>query len=168
MTMGRGRWLGVIVLAVAMGLPSGGAVAETKTRTDTVGDAPSGIDVATARYSHTSRRVAVRATIPDLQPHGTASLSVTRFEVFEAGYVVEIVKRRSRAPRTRLLFFDHFDTTKRRCAGVSGHWGRASIRLSVPLRCLRGHQEPEVFVQFASSDGRRVDRAPAVRRLDQD
>jgi hypothetical protein len=135
------------------------------TRRDRADDAVARIDIAGARYSYRPARISALARIPDLGRAGDASLSITRFEVFEAGYVLRITKRAGQRPRVRLFFFDHFSLNRRRCNGIRGGWRDRAIRLSVPTRCLRGHARPQVFAQFGISRGRHLDRAPAVRRL---
>ncbi|HXH79757.1 hypothetical protein [Nocardioides sp.] len=135
---------------------------------DETGDAPRGIDIDSARYSHANEEVAVVARVPDLQRMGSASLSISRFEIFEAGYIVRIIKTRGRPAQTALLYFDHFDATERACDGVRGRWGRSRIRLVVPTECLRGHRTSSLFAQFGISHAERVDHAPAVVRLQSD
>lgn len=141
------------------------AHAETTVRQDRRDDAPARIDVARARYSYGPDRVTVLARIPNLGRRGDASFSFTRFEVFEAGYVVRIVKRAGQAPRVGVYYFDHFGLSRRPCARVSGRWAQDSIRLVAPTPCLQGHARERAFVQFGIRAGRSVDRAPAVRRL---
>lgn len=158
----------VLVAAVtAMGLTLVGspADAETKVRQDETGDAPAKIDVTRVRYSYGDDRVKAVARIPDLGRRGEAALSISRFEVFEAGYVVRIRKRLGKPARVSLLYFDHFDLHPRECDGLSGAWRDSSIRLSVATSCLRGHARPRIFTQFGIQRGDDVDRAPAVRRL---
>lgn len=154
--------LGVTAALVITALP---AHAETVTRRDRANDAAARVDITRARYTYRPARISVLARIPHLGRAGDASLSITRFDVFEAGYVLRITKRVGQPPRVRLFFFDHFSLNRRRCQGSSGAWGSRSIRLSVPTRCLHGHARPNVFAQFGISRGRQLDRAPAVRRL---
>lgn len=152
-----------VVLIASLGASA--AHAETRGKSDRVQDAPATIDITRARYSHSDDQVRVRARIPDLGPAGVATLAITRFEIFEAGYVVRMVKRVGKPARVRLLFFDHFDLHKRECDGVVGSWNDRSVRLAVSRSCLEGHAKPRVFVRFGIQRGRAVDRAPAVRRL---
>jgi hypothetical protein len=155
--------LTVTLVLLASGLTA--AHAEVVHRDDPTGDAPPRFDVASARYSHHPARVAVTAQIPDLGDAGWASLSVSRFRVFEAGYVVLMRKRADEQPRVRLTYFNHFELEPRRCAGVTGSWDDGEVVLSVPRSCLDGHARRNVFAQFAIGRGEHVDRAPAVRRL---
>ncbi|MGB0101049.1 MAG: hypothetical protein WBP61_12295 [Nocardioides sp.] len=154
-----------VVVAMVLGVPAV-ASAETVRRDDARGDAPARIDVSRATYTHSQDRVRVVARIPELGRAGKASLSISKFEVFEAGYVVQIKKRAGEPPRTKLLYFNHFDLERRRCADVSGTWKRHRVSLSVARTCLTGHQRRQVFAQFGIQRGSRVDRAPAVKRLD--
>lgn len=156
-----------IVMAVVLiaTLGASAAHAEPRVRSDRVADAPAAIDVTRVRYSHADHQVRVRARIPDLGAAGVATLAITRFEIFEAGYVVRMVKRLGKPARVRLLYFDHFDLSRRECDGVAGRWNDRSVRLAVPRSCLEGHAKRRVFVQFGIQRGRAVDRAPAVRRL---
>jgi len=142
------------------------AAAETVGRDDRRHDAPARIDVTHATYTHSQNRVRVVARVPRLGRTGTAALSISRFEIFEAGYVVQIKKRAGEPPRARLFFFNHFDLEPRRCANVSGTWGDHKVTLSVARSCLTDHAGERVFAQFGIQDGDQVDRAPAVRRLD--
>jgi hypothetical protein len=159
------RLLLILGVTVAMLLTVLPAQADTVTRRDRANDAAERVDVTRARYTHRPARISALARIPNLGRAGDASLSITRFEVFEAGYVLRITKRAGQRPRVRLFSFDHFSLNRRRCKGISGTWRARSIRLGVPTRCLRGHARPKVFTQFGISRGRQLDRAPAVRRL---
>ena len=159
------RLAGVALLAAMLASAVVPASAETVRRDDPRGDAPARIDVSRATYTHSQHRVRVVARIPSLGRAGTAVLSISRFEIFEAGYVVEIKKRAGEPPRTRLFFFNHFDLEPRRCAAVSGTWGDHRVSLSVARSCLTGHARERVFVQFGIQHGSHVDRAPAVKRL---
>ena len=141
------------------------ARAETVHHRDARGDAPSAIDIRSVDYSHGLQRVRVKADIPDLGSSGSAALSISRFTVFEAGYVIQIKKRAGTSAKARLYYFDHFDLEPRRCSSVSGRWGARQIKLAVARRCLDSHARNRVFVQFGIQRGRTVDRAPAVRRL---
>ncbi|WP_243056262.1 hypothetical protein [Nocardioides sp. SR21] len=141
------------------------ASAETVRRDDSRNDAPARIDVSRATYTHAQEQVRVVARIPNLGRGGTAALSISRFEIFEAGFVVEIKKRAGKPPRTRLFFFNHFDLEPRRCDAVTGTWGRRRVSLSVDRACLDGHARERVFTQFGIQSGAHVDRAPAVKRL---
>jgi hypothetical protein len=119
------------------------------------------------RYAHLDDRVRVSAKIPDLGRSGTADLLVSRYEIFEAGYVARIRKPRGEPARVSLLYFDHFDLKKRSCKGLSGTWGRQVVRMKVPRSCLKGHATKRVMTQFfiAFGSGEQFDEAPAVRRL---
>jgi hypothetical protein len=162
----RMRELSAIVAAAALLVAAvSPATAETVERDDRRGDAPAGIDVVQATYSHTRHRVRVVARVPDLGPAGSATLSISRFEIFEAGYVLRIRARSGAPPRIRLLFFNHFDLEPRRCAGVTGTWANGVVRLSVARTCLVGHVAEQVFAQFHIRHGSDIDEAPAVRRL---
>lgn len=153
----------LLVAIVTGALPP--ASAETVHRDDSRRDAPARIDVSRATYTHSQERVRVVARIPNLGRAGTAALSISRFEIFEAGYVVEIKKRAGEPPRTRLLFFNHFDLEPRRCDAVTGIWERRRVSLTVDRTCLAGHARERVFAQFGIQSGAHVDRAPAVKRL---
>ena len=163
------RWTrGAVLLAAGVLVAATAAPAATETveRTDARRDAPASIDIATATYTHTRAHVRVVARIPELGGAGSASLSISRFGIFEAGYVVQIKKRAGRPARTRLLFFNHFDLEPRRCADLTGAWGRGRVVLSVARSCLSGHAEERVFAQFGIQRGAEIDRARAVKRLD--
>ena len=160
--------LAAVIAMLSLVLVGSPAVAETVVDKDSVDDAPAWIDITRARYTYNSDRAKVIARIPDLGRAGEAALSITRFEVFEAGYVVRIIKRRGERATVGLYFFDHFDLNKRKCDGVSGTWGDSYVRLSVPTDCLDGHAKRNVFAQFGIQRGQKVDRAPAVRRLARD
>jgi len=156
------------VTALALTLTATPAGADTRTRQDPTGDAPAGIDVTRARYTYADGHVRVRATVPELGRRGRAELSISRFEIFEAGYVVRLVKRAGQPPRTRLFFFDHFDLTRRPCDDVTGTWRQGTVRLSVATSCLQGHARRRAFTQVGLVRGGDVDLAPAVRRLARD
>ena len=153
-----------VVVAMVVGGPAA-ASAETVRRDDARNDAPARIDVSRATYTHSQNRVRVVARIPNLGRTGTAALSISKFEIFEAGYVVEIKKRAGEPPSTKLFFFNHFDLEPRRCTAVSGAWKRHQVSLSVARSCLTGHKRQQVFAQFGIQRGSHVDRAPAVKRL---
>jgi len=153
------------VAAVLLAAAVSPATAETVERDDRRGDAPAAIDVVQATYSHTHHRVRVVARVPDLGRSGSATLSISRFEIFEAGYVLRIRPRPGEPPRIRLLFFNHFDLEPRRCAGITGSWADGVIRMSVARTCLTGHATEQVFAEFDIRRGPETDRAPAVRRL---
>lgn len=152
-----------VLLAATLVTP---ARADTVHRTDAKDDARPVIDIHGVDYSHDRRRVRAIADIPDLGRSGSASLSITRFTIFEAGYVIQIRKRSGLAARVRLYYFNHFDLEPRRCAAVSGRWGQDQIKLGVARRCLDGHIRNRLFVQFGIKRGESVDRAPAVRRIE--
>ena len=161
----RRSQLGAVAAAVLLAAVVSPATAETVERADRRGDAPAGIDVVHATYSHTRDRVRVVARVPDLGRSGSATLSISRFEIFEAGYVLRIRARPSEPTRTRLLFFNHFDLEPRRCAAVTGSWAHGVVRLSVARTCLVDHVAEQVFAQFHIRRGPDTDRAPPVRRL---
>ena len=154
-----------LVPALVLGTNLTPAGAETRARADRAGDAPTAIDATSATYTHGPRRVSVVATIPALGDRGSAALSISKFDIFEAGYVVQIRKRVGQEPRTRLTFFNHFDLQPRRCPGVRGTWSDDVVRLSVPRSCLTGHRAERLFVQFGIQRGADVDRVPAIRNL---
>jgi hypothetical protein len=141
------------------------AAAEIVERRDASGDAPASIDITRATYKHSLRRVSAVARVPGLGQRGSADLAVSRFEIFEAGYVVRIRKRVGEPATVRLLFFNHFDLEPRACDGVRGRWTENRVALSVPRRCLEGHARRNVFAQVGLRRGQDVDLAPAVRRL---
>lgn len=156
------------LLSVLLGtlLPAPSAHADSERRRDARNDAPDVIDIWSATYTHSERRVSVEAVIPELGREGSASLSVTQYTTFEAGYVVQISKRADQRARVGLYYFNHFDLEPRRCSEVSGTWGKGRIRLAVPLRCLRDDAGQHVFVQFGIQRGESIDRAAAVRQLE--
>ncbi len=156
-----------MVIAVLLGsvIAAPAAIAETERRQDARNEAPSAIDISEVTYTHGLRQVRVVATIPDLGRRGSAALSISRFTIFEAGYVVEIKKRRGHPARTKLYYFNHFDLEPRRCSDVEGQWGADHVRLKVARHCLDGHRREQVFAQFGIQRGEAIDRAPAVRRL---
>jgi hypothetical protein len=160
----------LVIAVTSLGLAFIGspADAETKVRQDGVDDAPAKIDITRVRYSYGDDRVRAVARIPDLGRKGVAALSISRFEIFEAGYVVRIRKRLGEPPRVSLLYFDHFDLHPRECDGLSGAWLDSAVKLSVETSCLRGHARPRIFTQFGIQRGADFDRAPAVRRLARD
>lgn len=159
----------LLALMINVLLLGGGLVpahAQEVRRNDAHGDAPARIDVWSAKYTHSEARVAVVAKIAALGQAGEASLSISRFTVFEAGYVVLIRKRVGHKPRVRLAYFNHFDLEPRSCSQVNGRWANGRIRLSVARACLRGHAKRKVFVQFGIQRRSKIDRAPAVKRLE--
>jgi len=158
--------VGAVLLAGGVAAP---ASARTVVREDPRGDAPARIDVTRVRYAHEKSYVRVAARIPDLGPAGVADFLVSRFDIFEAGYVARIRKPRGKAPKVALLYFDHFDLKKQKCKGVTGNWSGEVVRLKVPRTCLkvRGHAANRVFTQFVITygSGERFDEAPAVLGL---
>lgn len=164
------RMIPAVIAAVALvGGLSAPAVADTAVRKDPAGDAPARIDVTKVRYSHLSDRVRVSAKIPKLGKSGTADFLVSKFEIFEAGYVVRIRQPKGKRAQVSLLYFDHFSLKKQKCKGVSGSWGKNVVRLKVPRSCLkkRGHATKELTTQFFISfgSGEQFDEAPAVLSL---
>lgn len=154
--------------ALLVGGVAAPASAQSVDRSDTVGDAPARIDITKVRYTHLSDRVRVAAKIPELGPSGTADFLVSRYEIFEAGYVVRIRQHRGKPAKVSLLYYDHFSLKKRSCKGISGSWGPEVVRLKVPRSCLKGHATEHVFAQFVISfgaEGEQFDEAPAVTRL---
>ena len=158
---------GAALLVVMVTSAPAPASAETVRRDDSRRDAPARIDVSRATYTHSQERIRVVARIPNLGRAGTAALSISRFEIFEAGYVVEIKKRAGKPPRTKLFFFNHFDLEPRRCDAVTGIWGRHRVSLSVDRTCLAGHARERVFAQLLGIQSGADLRtgAPAVKRL---
>lgn len=156
--------LGAALLVGGLALP---ADAQTVVRPDPRGDAPDRVDVTRAAYAHGQHRVRVIARTPALGTAGTADLLVSRYEIFEAGYVVRIRQRRDEPVRLVLLHFDHFDLKRVACDGLSGAWGPRRIRLSVPRSCLTGHATNRVFAQLfvAFGSGEQFDEVRAVKRL---
>ena len=69
------------------------AHAETRVKSDRLADVPDVIDISGVRYTHGNERIRVTAQIPHLGSAGEAALSISKFEIFEAGYVVSIVKQ---------------------------------------------------------------------------
>ena len=165
--MTRFRTLVTTVVALLV-CSTGAAHAAVAIRDDATGDAPAAIDIKQAQYSYGDGRVRVVSAVPDLGRYGRAELAISRFEVFEAGYVVRIVKKVGEAPTVRLLYYDHFSLKRRACEGVGGRWRDRSIALRVPVSCLRDHATPRIFVQLSTQRGDRIDRAPAVKRLARD
>ena len=94
--------------ALLVGGVAAPASAQTVDRNDPAGDAPARIDITKVRYTHESDRVRVSAKIPDLGKSGTADFLVSRYEIFEAGYVVRIRQHRDQPAKVSLLYFDHF------------------------------------------------------------
>lgn len=94
----------VTVSILSLFLVGSPARAETRTKADRTDDAPARIDITRARYSYGNDRVKVVARIPKLGRVGEASLSITRFEIFEAGYVVRIIKRAGKPAKVGLYF----------------------------------------------------------------
>jgi hypothetical protein len=157
--------IAALVAAAALVLTAAPAHAQTVERTDRRGDAPASIDVARATYTHGAETISVVARVPRLGDRGTAALSLSKFEIFEAGYVVRIRKRPGREPRVRLFFFNHFDLEPRTCSAVSGSWGPRRVTLSVARSCLVDHAQDTMFAQLGLRRGADVDFAPAVKRL---
>lgn len=154
--------------ALLVGGVAAPASAQTVTKDDPSGDAPARIDITKVRYTHESDRVRVSAKIPELGRSGTADFLVSRYEIFEAGYVVRIRQHQDQPAKVSLLYFDHFDLKKRTCKGISGSWGPQVVRLKVPRSCLKGHATKYVSTQFLISygaGGERFDEAPMVKRL---
>lgn len=144
------------------------ATAETEVRKDRSGDAPAAIDIEEVDYVYGNGRVSVVASIPDLGRSGRADLTVTRFDTFEAGYVLRIVKRSGDPAKIRLYYFDHFDLDRRRCNDLGGKWRGGGLSIGVPVDCLSGHARRSIRTQVTSAKGREYDRAPAVARLARD
>lgn len=157
--------LTAVLAAVLVLLPSN-AGAATATRSDSRNDAPARIDIARVQYRHGVHRVSTKVRIPELGRTGRVSLAISRFEIFEAGYVAIVRRRGDGSLSRRLMYFDHFDTTPRRC-DVSGSWSLALglVTVSLPRNCLEGHRTNRLYVAARSIRGERFDDAPAVRRL---
>lgn len=154
------------LLAVVVTLLPASASAETVVRLDARNDSPAGVDITRVRYAYSVERVAAKVRVPELAPTGRMGLSISRFEVFEAGYVAVVRRRADGTVSARLLYFDHFDTTPRRC-DVDGAWSRATgtIRVSVPVSCLDGHRTQRIYTAARTLRGNHADDAPVVRRL---
>ena len=137
---------------------------------DPLNDAPPQYDVTGVRYEHSSARVSAVARLPELGRRGKAQLAITHFTVFEAGYIGQLSKRPGAAPRVQLFYFDHFDSSPRKCPGIEGTWGEGRIQIFVPKACMgqEVQQAERVFVQFTAGIGGEFDSAPAVRRLQED
>ena len=158
----------VVTATLAAVLTATPAQAEVRFRPDRTGDAPAAIDLVRARYAYGHGRVAVTARVPELGRAGSTTLSISRFEIFEAGYVLRMRKKVGHEPHVRLYYFDHFGLNQRRCDDMAGSWGDGVVHLDVATTCLRHHARPHVFAQVATSQGDDIDRAPAVKRLARD
>ena len=156
--------LALVCGALLLGVSSA-AHAEEVWRDDVRGDAPAAIDARGARYTHGENRVTVVAKLPKLGGVGQAALSISRFTIFEAGYVALITKQAGEKPRVRLTFFDHFKLNPAKCSSISGAWGDGRIKLSVARTCLLGHAREMIYVRFGIQRGSKVDRVPAVEQL---
>lgn len=151
-------------LAVA-GLPST-VNADSVGRVDARNDAPAGIDITRVEYRHHAHRVSARVRVPDLARTGRVSLAISKFDVFEAGYVAVVRRRSDGTVSRRLTYFNHFDTTPRSCR-VRGTWDRSDgvVTVSVPRRCLDGHRRERIYTAARALRGGVFDDAPSVRRL---
>ena len=154
------------VLAAVLVLLPATAVADSAARRDSRNDAPARIDVTRVLYQHRVHRVSTRVRIPELGRTGRVALAISRFDIFEAGYVASVRRRSDGSVSRRLGYFDHFETTPRRC-DVGGSWNRARgvVTVTVPRDCLKGHRTPRLYVAARSLHGNSFDDAPAVRRL---
>lgn len=154
------------VLAAVVALFPSSASAETAVKRDQRNDAPAGIDITRVAYAYSDQRVAATVRVPELGATGRMGLSISRFEVFEAGYIAVVRRTADGTVSARLLYFDHFDTTPRPC-DVDGTWSRAAgvITVSVPVSCLRRHRTEQIYTSARTLRGERFDDAPAVPRL---
>ena len=154
------------VLTAVLALLPASASAETVVRRDARNDAPAGIDITRVAYAYSARRVAATVRVPELARTGRMGLSISRFEVFEAGYIAVVRRTSDGTVSARLLYYDHFDTTPRPC-DVEGSWSRAAgaITVGVPVSCLRRHRTEQIYTSARTLRGERIDDAPAVRRL---
>ena len=105
----------VPVLAAVLVVQPAIAVADSAARPDSRNDAPARIDISRVQYQHRVHRVSTRVRIPDLGRTGRVALAISRFDVFEAGYVAIVRRRSDGSVSRRLGYFDHFETTPRRC-----------------------------------------------------
>lgn len=157
--------LTLLITAILSVLPAS-AAADTATRRDPRGDAPAGIDIVRSHYRHAVRSVSARVYLPALSDTGSVSLAISRFDVFEAGYVAVVRRRADGTVSRRLLYFDHFDYLPRRC-DVGGRWNRDTgvVTVKVPRRCLDDHRRPRLYLGARAYKRNRVDVAPPVLRL---
>ncbi len=162
------RGLVTVMVTLVIAAPAGTAHAESRSKGDPADDAPASIDLRRVAYGYTDGTVSVKARVPDLGKSGRADLSITRFMVFEAGYVLRIVKHRGSGPKVGLYYYDHFSLERRACTGLGGRWKKPVIALSVPTGCLRGHARRRIRVQLGAQRGSNIDRAPAIRHLERD
>jgi hypothetical protein len=154
------------VLTAVLALLPASASAETVVRRDARNDAPAGIDITRVAYAYSARRVAATVRVPELARTGRMGLSISRFEVFEAGYVAIVRRSSDGTVSARLLYFDHFDATPRPC-DVDGTWSRDAgvITVSVPVGCLDGHRRQRIYTAARTLRRDLIDDAPVVRRL---
>jgi hypothetical protein len=156
------------IAAVTLGLVgpmllAGPADGATKTRSDPEGDAPARVDVTEARYRYGDDRTAVVITVPELGDVGRVYLRISRYEIFEAGYVLRLRKKAGEEPRVRLLYYDHFDVEPRACAAKGGSWGDDTIRMRVSTDCLDGHARRRAFLDLSTALGEQFDEVAKVR-----
>lgn len=164
--MGTRPAIVTLVLAVLLAVLPATASADTTIRRDPRNDAPAGIDITRVRYSYTDNRVSTRVRVPELADSGRIGLSISRYSIFEAGYVAVVRRRSDGTTSRRLLYYNHFDTTPRRC-DVDGSWNSSTgiVRVSVPRSCLENHRTPRIYVAARVLRGQRFDDAPPARRL---
>lgn len=156
------------IVAVVLGLmgplflaaPAEGA---SKTRSDPAEDAPARVDVTEARYSYGDNRTSVVITVPELGDAGRVYFRVSRYEIFEAGYVLRLRKQAGEEPRVRLLYYDHFDIKPRACSAKGGSWGDDTIRMRVSNDCLDGHARRRAFMDLSTATGEQFDEVAKVR-----
>lgn len=151
----------------ALALTASPAGADTRARTDARRDAPASIDISRATYRHTGSRVSTTIRVPHLGKRGRASLAISRYGIFEAGYVAVVRKMPGQRAKARLFFFDHVQNRPRACTGLRGTWKRSTgtITVSVPRTCLPGHRTRRLYVAARTMRGDAFDDAPAVTRL---
>lgn len=105
--------------------------------------------------------------MPHLDGPARASLAISKFTIFEAGYVAIVRKTASGEVSKRLFYFNHFELVPRKCK-VSGSWNEraSSVRIAVPRKCLKHHKKNRLYVAARTIRGKKFDDAPAVRRLE--
>ena len=143
-------------------LLSAPAHAATKVKDDP-DDAPARIDITKVRYTYGDGTVRVSGTVPELGDFGRGYLTISRYEVFEAGYVLRIIKKAGEEPRVRLLYFDHFDLEPSACSRTAGSWGDQRIRMRVSTDCLDGHARPRTYLRLTTAKGEELDEGPVAR-----
>ena len=155
-----------VAAACTLALVPGSASAATALRSDRRGDAPKSIDITRTTYRHAPARVSVKIRARALDGPGRAELAISKFTIFEAGYVARVKKKANGRVSKRLFYFNHFRLVPRSCK-VSGVWNerRSTVRISVPRRCLKHHRKNRLYVAAMTVHGKKFDKARAVRRL---